>query len=205
MTIFYTGYRPVTKGRNSNDSIHTWKGTAGTYSNWQLFNTSHVLDGAPNTNVTPGAGNFPGDYAMSRWFTGGHQLWPAGDPGGGARIDGMRFRPLEFKGLTTSAVFESGFGHADRVTDYSVYSNYVFDGVGTEVFTDPGHAKRGVDATGTAATFGAFDPLIYKGITTESLNDPGHAYRRTSGGASGIYADQPLEWDGVPSAQALNV
>ena len=62
-----------------------------------------------------------------------------------------------------------------------------------------------MDATGTAATFGAFDPLIYKGITTESLNDPGHAYRRTSGGASGIYADQPLEWDGVPSAQALNV
>lgn len=199
MAVYFQGFKPVLKGKNSNDAVHTWKGTVGTYSNWDLFNTSHVLDGAPNTNHVPGEGREPHGLQLSRWFNGLRDKWPMDGAGSGARIDGMRYRPLEYKGSESQKVFGTAFGHQDRVTSYSYYSNYVFDGIGVEVLDDVGHVRR---ATSTAFSFGAFDPYINKGISTTPLNDSGHAFPETDDNT--YYGFEKVnEWKGVPSAKAL--
>lgn len=201
MAIFYTGHRPVLKGRNSNDSVHTWKGTAGTYSNWSVFNTSHVLDGAPNEDHEPGSGRHPHGLAMSRWFNGEDQLAGIKNVGGGARIDGMRYRPLEYKGTDGQGVFSGTWGHdADRETAYSGWSNIKFHGIGDPPLADPGHGRR---SESDAATFGAFDPHVYKGIPAGPLEDPGVA---PPVGYDNAYGKNRVnEWRGVPSANAINI
>ena len=92
MATFYSGFRSVLKGRNSDDSVHPWKGTAGTYSNYSLFNTSHVLDGAPDNDHTPGTGYHPHGLAMTRWYLGlQNDDMPLRAPG---HTDDQRYRPL---------------------------------------------------------------------------------------------------------------
>ncbi len=72
MTTFYVGKRPVLKGRS--DTANTYTGLIGHYSNWDLMYTSHVLDGAPDYNHTPGvpqdSGGGEGDITLSQMFTG---------------------------------------------------------------------------------------------------------------------------------------
>jgi len=75
MTTFYTGKRPVLKGRS--DTANTYTGLIGRYSNWDLMYTSHVLDGAPDSQHTPGvaqdSGGGEGDVVLSSMFTGAAQ------------------------------------------------------------------------------------------------------------------------------------
>lgn len=201
MAIFYTGPRPVTKGRNSNDEVHPWKGTAATYSNYSIYNTSHVLDGAPNTDHVPGEGRHPHDLQMSKWSSDGNATAPISNVGGGARLEGFRYRPLEYKGTDGQAVFQSDFGHEQgRVNGYSTYSNFEYDGVPTEPLADPGHTAR---SEGGAATFGAFAPYVNKGVTVTPLNDPGESIPTDYDHPYG--KNKVAEWRGVPSSKALNV
>jgi len=66
--------------------------------------------GAPTTNVAPGAGSYPHDLAMSRWYMGLRTTWPLDNPGSGARVTGMRYRPLEYKGTDGQGVFSGTWG-----------------------------------------------------------------------------------------------
>jgi len=204
MTVFYTGMRPVLKGRNSNDAVHPNKGVVGTYSNWSLFNTSHVLDGAPNNNHVPGEGRHPHGISMSRRYNGlethSSQVEELRAAGGGVRITGMRYRPLENKAAGNNLAFISGYGHIDRETSYSLVDHY--DDTNRQVqISDPGHVRRGVDAANTANSFGAFDPHIYKGVPTGQLDDAGSA--RPTGYDNSYGKNRVLEWRGVTSARIL--
>jgi len=198
--VFYNGPRPVLKGRSTANFVHPFKGV-GTYSNWSLYSTDHVLDGAPTTNVSPGAGLYPHDLAMSRWYMGLRTTWPLDNSGGGTRIVGMRYRPLEYKGTDGQGVFSGSWGHEDRVTSYSFYDQYNFDGVtSSETMTNVGHARR---SSGGAATFGAFDPLVYKGVSPAFDSTYGQA---VPAGYDHSYGHNRVgEHRGVPSATALSV
>lgn len=201
MAMFYTGFRNVLKGRNWNDAEHPTKGV-GVYSNWALFNTSHVLDGAPREDHVPGSGRHPHDVRLTQMYHGEFPTYPLEDPGNGPRIEGMRYRPLENKAAGNNLVFKSGYGHEPRETAYSVYNNFTFDGVGVHVLDDPGHEVR-AEGEGGASTFGAFDPWIYKGITDPALADPGHEVPEGYDNAYGF--NKVNEWQGVPSSKALSV
>ena len=109
MTTFYVGRRPVLKGRNSNEMVNSFKGTAGTYSFYPLF-AKGLLDGAPDNHHVPGTGERPGNRFLSQLFT-GSTLYVGTTPLGGtfpdgkATYDGARFKPNEFKGLAGAKVF----------------------------------------------------------------------------------------------------
>lgn len=200
MALFYTGKRPVTKGRNSSESVHHWKGTAGKYSNYSIFNPSHIFDGAPNTNHTPGSGRHPGSVMLSQMFNGEFASYPITNVGGGTRIDGMRYRPLEKKATGGAQVFGTGWGHVVRESDYrhDLYSHENR----TERLDDVGHSKR-TDETGAPATFGHFGPYEHKGTANGPLVDSGYAYPT---GYDNLYGKNRVqEWQGVASAKALNV
>lgn len=200
MALHYTGKRPVLKGRNSNDAVHTWKGTTAVYSNYDVFNTSHVLDGAPNTRYTPGTGRHPGDITLTRMFRGLHTNFPITNVGGGTRIEGMRYRPLEKKATEGAQVFYSGYGHISRTTEYS--SDYYDKTNRFTKLVDPGHSVRD-DATGAPNTFGHFGPYVNKGIPVTPLEDSGYAIPE---GYDNPYGKNHVqEWQGVPSSKALRI
>jgi len=202
MATFYVGRRPVLKGRNSNEMVNPYKGTAGTYSFYPLFSTSHVLDGAPDNHFAPGTGQFPGNRFLSQVFNGTnlyvHPL--SGDfPDGKATYDGARFRPHEYKGLSGAAAFPSGFGHADRVSDYS-YNNYLFDGVtSSEIFVNFGHGPR-TEAQGAPASFGVFRPDEYAGVASGVVFTSGYGQANTP---SDYGRYKVNEYKGLASAKAL--
>ena len=138
MATFYVGPRPVLKGRNTQEMINSFKGTAGTYSYYPLF-AKGLLDGAPDNHYVPGTGDHPGNRLLSQLFNGTtlyvHPL-SGTFADGSATYEGARFRPKEYKGLVGAAAFPTSFGHAERTTDYSLYNNYIFDGVtSAEIFT----------------------------------------------------------------------
>lgn len=205
MATFYVGRRPVLKGRNSNEMVNPYKGTAGTYSFYPLFSTSHVLDGAPDNHFAPGTGQFPGNRFLSQIFNGStlyvHPLSGV-FPDGKATYDGARFRPQEYKGLTGAAAFPSGYGHAaNRENDYALYSNYFFDGVtSAEVFASGyGHGPR-TEAQGAAASFGLFRPTEFIGVTSAKIFTDGYGQANTS---SDYGRNKVLEYKGLESARAL--
>ena len=76
MATFYVGPRPVLRGVNTNDMVNPYTSMTGeakgkgTYSYYPLYNTSHVLTGAPDNNHVPGTGYAPGDVFMSQIFRG---------------------------------------------------------------------------------------------------------------------------------------
>lgn len=203
MATFYVGPRPVLKGRNTNDMVNVFKGTKGTYSFYPLF-AKGLLDGAPDNHYVPGTGRHPGSVLLSQLFNGTtlyvHPLSGA-FPDGSATYDGARFKPLEYKGLAGAAAFPSTFGHADRTTDYSLYSNYIFDGVtSANVFPSGyGHASR-TDAQGAPSTFGVFRPDEYNGVTSSVVFTAGYGQANTTGDYG---REKVQEWFGVPSAKAL--
>jgi len=205
MATFYDGPRPVLKGRNTTEMVNPYKGTAGTYSFYPLFSTSHVLDGAPDNHHVPGTGNHPGSVLLSQLFNGTslyvHPL-SGTFPDGTATYDGARYRPLEFKGLASASAFASGYGHeVDRASDYALYSNYKFDGVtSAEVFASGyGHAPR-TDAQGAPSTFGLFKPDEYNGVASAVVFTSGYGQANTTGDYG---REKVNEWSGVPSAKAL--
>lgn len=204
MSVFYVGPRPVLRGKNDNDAVNPYTGETGTYSNWDIFNTSHVLSGMPNTDVAPGSGDYPHGLTLSRRYRGLDTLNPLDNSGGGARIDGMRFRPLENKAAGNALVFYSGYGHIRRVTDYSEWDPYDdSDRFVPLTSSAVGHVKRAYGAAGTAANFGYFDHFIYKGVTTQPLED---TVQTVPTGYDHDYGRNRVnEWQGVTSAKALNV
>lgn len=210
MATFYVGPRPVLKGRSTAQMVNPYtsmtgkaKGT-GTYSYYPLYSTSHVLDGAPDNHFNPGTGQFPGNRFLSQLFNGTtlyvHPL-SGTFPDGSATYDGARFRPKEFKGLSGAAAFPSGFGHAERTTDYSLYSNYIFDGVAAaEVFAAGfGHASR-TEAQGAPASFGVFRPTEEHGVASAKVFTAGYGQANVTGDYG---REKVQEWYGVPSAKAL--
>ena len=211
MATFYVGPRPVLKGQNTAAMVNPYttmtgkaKG-AGTYSYYPLYSTSHILDGAPDNDHTPGTGYHPGNVLLSQIFNGTslyiHPL--AGTfPDGTATYDGARFRPMEYKGLAGSAAFPSGFGHADRTSDYS-YNNYIFDGVSSaNVFANTGHAPR-TDAQGAPASFGSFRPDEYNGLSAAKVFTSGYGQALPTDYDNEYGKNKIQEWRGVPSSKAL--
>lgn len=209
MTTFYVGPRPVLKGQNTKDMVNPYtsmtgkaKGS-GTYSYYPLYSTSHVLDGAPDNHHVPGTGYFPGDVFMSQLFRGlGDTLYVhplSGTFLDGAHYSGGRFRPMEYKGLTGAAIFQSGFGHEERQNDYKV-RQYRFKGVASaEAFANTGHAPRS-DAQGAPSSFGLFRPDEVHGVASATV------FPSTFGQSNevGEYGRKKVqEWKGVPSAKAL--
>lgn len=199
MAVFYTGKRPVTKGRNLNDSIHPIKGE-GVYSNWDLFNPSQVLDGAPNVNTVLGADRLSMPTLLEMIFSGAHHIAPVKNVGGGERLEYGRFRPLEYKGLTGAKAFPAGYGRTPEfASDYANYSNFIFDGIAAaDVMDDPGHAIRYETTYG-----GASNPWLHQGAAADkALDDDGQVV--SADPDDNDYGHKKInQWFGVPSAKAL--
>jgi len=195
MATFYVGPRPVLKGRSSSGMVNPYKGTAGKYSFYPLFADSHVLDGAPDNNYVPGTGRHPGNVLLSQVFNGTslyvHPL--SGTLKNGVGYDGARFKPHTYRGVL--GVFTSGYGHADRQTDYSLYSNYVFDGVtAADAFPSGyGHANRTTD-------YSLYDNYTPDGVPSSTIFTSGYGQANTS---SEYGRNKVGEHKGVPSSKAL--
>jgi hypothetical protein len=194
MATFYVGPRPVLKGRNSANMVNPYKGTAGTYSFYPLFSTDHVLDGAPDNNHVPGTGYHPGNVLLSQIFN-GTTLYV--HPLSGSFQDGIgeRFAPFTNRSVAGATVFPSGYGHADRETDYSLYSNFIFDGV-TSAEAMPsgyGHAERTTD-------YSLYNNYIFDGVTSTQVFTSGYGQANES---SEYGRNKVQEFKGVPSAKAL--
>jgi len=161
MATYYVGPRPVLKGRSTADMVNPFKGTAGTYSFYPLF-APGLLTGAPDNDHVPGTGYHPGNVLLSQLFT-GSTLYAGTTPLAGTFADGtttfggMRFRPSEYKGLTTAKALDGG--HAKRTTDYSLYSNYIFDGVTSAEVMPAGYGQAN-----TASEYGRNKVGEYKGV-----------------------------------------
>lgn len=207
MATFYVGPRPVLKGQSTADMVNPYSSMtgkakgSGTYSYYPLYSTSQILDGAPDNNHVPGTGYHPGNVFLSQIFNGStlyvHPL--SGTFADGAGYEGSRFRPMEFKGLVGSAAFPSGFGHVDRVSEYS-YNNYIFDGVSSaNAFANTGHNPR-TEAQGAPASFGYFRPDEEHGVTSAKVFASGYGQPNTT---NDYGREKVQEWYGVPSAKAL--
>jgi len=209
MATFYTGPRPVLKGRSTANMVNPYynmngeaKGS-GTYSYYPLYSTDHVLDGAPDNHHVPGTGRHPGNVFFSQIFNGStlyvHPL-SGTFADGTVTYEGARFRPLEYKGLAGAAAFPSDFGQANQYFSEYSYNNYIFDGVDSaQVLTSVGHAQRTEDE-GAPSSFGYFIPSEHNGVasTTVFTADYGQA------NVTGDYGREKVkEWYGVPSAKAL--
>ncbi len=200
MATFYTGYRPVLKGRNKNNMVHAYKGTVGVYSHWHLYSSDHVLDGFPDENVQPGAGDYPHGLLLSRMFRGLKALYPLDNSGGGNRLAYARFRPLEFKGTTAQRAFGSGFGHVDRETEYAIQS-LIFDGVqSAKVFSNFGHARDRADGP---ANISGHNPNEHRGV--DLAMDDGFGQTVPAGFDNAYGRNRVNEYRGVTSAKALNI
>lgn len=202
MALFYTGKRPVTKGRNWRDESDLYH-AIGTYSNRSLLNPSQVLDGAPNTNTVLGVlTRLSAPRLMEMVFSGAHNIEPMVGAGAGIRLTSTygRFRPLEYKGMAGTKAFGSGFGHAIvHTTAYDNYSNFVYDGiVSAEPLAEIGHVIRYTTTYG-----GASAPWLYHGAAHDkALDEGGHTV--SANPASNLYGNQKVnQWFGVPSAKAL--
>lgn len=195
MATFYVGPRPVLRGRNSNDMINVFKGTSGTYSYYPLF-AKGLLDGGPDNHHVPGTGYHPGNVLLSQVFNGTtlyvHPL--SGAFANGAGYDGARFKPKEFKGI--SSVFSGSYGHAsDKTRSYALYSNYIFDGVNSaNAFASGyGHEKRSSD-------YSLYNNFIFDGVDAANVFPSGYGQANTS---SEYGRNKVQEYKGVPSAKAL--
>lgn len=210
MATFYVGPRPVLKGRSTGDMVNPYttmtgkSKSTGTYSFYPLYSTSHVLDGAPDNHHTPGTGEHPGNRFLSQVFNGTtlyvHPL-SGTFADGTATYEGVRFRPLEYKGLAGAKAFSSGYGHdGTRTSEYSLYSNYIFDGVtSANVFFNTGHGPR-TEAQGAPASFGVFKPTEFQGVTSTVVFTSGYGQANVTGDYG---REKVQEWYGVPSAKAL--
>lgn len=249
MASFYSGYRPILKGRDANLEFNTYTGKLGTYSNWDLMDPSHAFDGAPDKNHIPGSGPYgEGDLFLSKTFDGTFtQLYKSSlmHPHNLTQNDFYgRYITELFRGVYSSQVFKAGYGHVKSggpLAAYALFSNYTYYGLSEDQALQTstlGHIERYPNdfassqtlglfsqPTGTARTFGAFEPYIYKGVINHK-SDPlgplntGHAYYAPSVQADQMpadygeipaprnfvehYGDEHVrEWFGVPSAKAL--
>lgn len=205
MAIFYTGYRPVTKGKNANDAAHPIKGV-GEYSNYDLHNTSHILDGAPQNDHVPGTGYHPGDYFLTSVMLGTFLNYhaPLDDPGEGPELDWYTLGVdlLTKRGQDGQHAFGGeDFGHeAGRDSEYS-YGYLAHARTDYKFLQEAGHELRDLDAEGTANTYGRHNPHINKGVTHVFVDgDVGHEIPE---GNDGYGHNKINEWFGLPSSRAL--
>lgn len=198
----YEGPRPVLPGQNTNQWTHNVTGEVGVYSNWQLQSDTHLLDGAPLTDVDPGAGKFPHGVLYSQMFTGTHSYKPmelARYSHGGQDASYLHHAIKEFHGVEGAAVFPSDFGHDGTRT--STYSRFINRGqlkVPSGFELDGGHPFR---AYGTGiANHGPTEPYRYQGVGSGTLDNPGE----TQAAKEGRYGFERVnEHNGVPSSKAL--
>lgn len=211
MATAYVGPRPILRGVNSSDMVNPYttmtgktKG-AGTYSYYPLYNTSHLLTGAPDNNHVIGTGYSPGDVFMSQIFRGSvFYIHPLSGtfPDGTATYDGARFRPSEFKGLSGAAVFGTGFGHAERENEYKL-RQYTFKGLASaKAMNDVGHAPR-TDAQGAPSTFGLFKPEEEHGVPSGKVFPSTFGQAIPAGYNNEYGKNKVQEWRGVASSKAL--
>lgn len=202
MATFYVGPRPVLRGRNVNNFIHSTKNKVGTYSYWELQDQgAKLLAGAPDNEYTLGTRKHA--RILEYIYAGKPHVAPmarqGGNSSGSARQSGARYRPLEFKGLTASAALGSA-GHAIRSLYYSQYNNYEFDGVASaDVMANAGHVRRFTTTYG-----GAFNPYVYNGAPSSLAmsGTVGQALPATAM-TSNYGHNKVNEWRGVPSSKAL--
>lgn len=167
----YTGRRFVLPEQNVNDLVNPYKEGAPKYSYWVNYTQTQLLEDAPLEDHTPGEGRHPGDYAMSRWFTGKDDAsQPLNDPQHPEIAEaGRSFKPWEYKGL--DEIFHDDYGHADdEEGPYATWSNWKFSGLDElQALDDPGANKV------TAATFGAFHPWEHesRAVSDGVLKDGG--------------------------------
>lgn len=208
MATFYVGPRPVLRGVNTNDMVNPYTSMTGkakgkgTYSYYPLYNTSHVLTGAPDNAHVPGTGYAPGDVFMSQIFRGVtfyiHPLSGTFRNGYGTG----RFSPDTFKGLSGAKAFPSDFGHADRSSDYS-YNNNIFDGVtSANVFLNTGHGPR-TEAQGAPSSFGVFRPDEPHFVTSGAVFTATYGQAIPAGYDNAYGKNKVQEWRGLPSSKAL--
>lgn len=196
MTTYYVGPRPVLKGRSTAGMIGP-KGVAGTYSYYPNYSNSHALDGGPDNNHVPGSGRHPGNVLLSQLFN-GTTLYISTTPLAGTFADGtatyggVRFRPSEYKGLAQTRALNGG--HAKRVTDYSLYSNYIFDGVASaDASFNTGHAKR-------VTAYSVYNNYIFDGVASTKVMPVGYGQANV---ASEYGRNKVGQHNGVASAKAL--
>ena len=177
----------------------------GTYSYYPLYNTSHLLTGAPDNNHVPGTGYFPGDVFMSQIFRGSvFYIHPLSGtfPNGSATYDGVRFRPMEFKGLSGAVAFGTTFGHAERENEYKL-RQYTYKGVtSAKQLNNVGHAPR-TDAQGAPNTFGVFRPEEEHGVTSAKVFNATFGQAIPAGYNNEYGKNKVQEWRGVASSKAL--
>jgi|GEM_PF-2025070 len=213
MATFYVGPRPVLKGQNTKGMVNPYTSLSGkakgsgTYSYYSLYSTSHILDGAPDRNHTPGTGYFPGDVFLSQLFNGtGDTLYIhplSGTFQDGAHYSGSRFRPMEYKGLTGAKAFPSTFGHIERENDYKT-RQYRFKGVASAlVFANTGHSYGRTDAQGAPASFGFFLPDDYQGVASAKIFPESYGQTIPTDYNHNYGKNKIQEWRGVASAKAL--
>ena len=204
MPTYTNGSLPIFPGRSISDFIHPIKGASGEYSNYSLSSRVQALQDGPLNDHVPGEGTQPGDYQMSRWFMGvGIQnQQPLANPGLGG-YDSGKSEINEWDGVPSAKALSGDYGHAPyRVTAYSWYSNYIYDGVNDDkqALSSPGHELRYLGDVGAAASFGRTDPLDHQKnaiAPTGVLENPGND------GATSYGNFQPKVWKGLPSARAL--
>lgn len=196
MATYYTGYRNVLKGRDSDEMVNPLRAKQGVYTFNPLFSTSHVLDDAPDVEIKLGD---PRPYSqpnlMEKIYAGHHHIAPLNEPGLGP-VTNYSYNTTLYGGLESSRALNDP-GHLSRTLYYSRYTNFEFNGLpALQPLTDPGHLRR-YDLSYSAA----FRPWEYKGITTQPMNDPGHLIPTDS---TSLYGSNKVnEWRGVPSSQAL--
>lgn len=204
----YTGKRPILPPK-SPVQVNPVTGAVeqSEYSNFEWESTGQALAGAPLANHVPGEGRFPHDVTMERRFQGLDTQNELDDPGEGPRQDPNYFHtiPSLFKGVPAAAV-EGNPGHLPRVTDYSEYSNFTFDGVPSAMtLEDPalGHPQRSYGDPGVAAGFGATHPDVFDGVpSAKEMQNPGRP--EPAAETPGVYGHEHVqEWNGVPSARVL--
>lgn len=197
MPTTYIGYRPVLTQRDSNNFIGP-KGVVGVYSNYELRDTGpKVFTGFPDNNHV--LGGLEHARILEYIFAGGHHIAPMRGAGDGPRQEGARFRPWEKRATQGAQVFPTGYGHADRITSYSFYSNFYPDGLDSaEPMADVGHVRR---VNAGLSYGGAFEPGINNGVSVTPMAAPGQAapVDHTS-----PYGKNKINvWRGVPSSRAL--
>lgn len=202
----YAGYRPIIKGKNSNDAVHFWKNKKGEYSNYDLFNTSHVFDDSFAHHV-PGEGRHPHGLQMTRRFRGIDTTAPMDAAGSGSRLSYHRTHPQLFKGLDTAKALANA-GHAPRRFAFTFSRNNTVDFFSGVPSANPllngGHAARKIGAAGTANTFGRFNPVQPVGQATAPLAGADGGVPAAGVGQRVNYGFEHVnEWVGVPSAKAL--
>lgn len=206
----YTGSRPILPGRTTRQ-INPVTGAVekSEYSNFELESDISALDGAPNKNHVPGEGYFPSDIAMERRFDGSDPagpMDPMDDAGEGPRQDPNYFHtnPDLFNGVPSADVTDNA-GHLLRSTDYSVYSNYIFDGVPSAetLEVNVGHVERDQDDPGVPTGGGATDPFEFQGVAASKvMANPGRV--EPAAETPGVYGhEHVMEYRGVPSARVL--